>query len=153
MAAATTFVVVDASLAVMWVLNETYSVRALARAAEWVRHGVELTAPCFMLTEATNAIYKRIARGQLTLQAAQTALDVLLAFDVRLDEMPDLHRRAMTLVSQLGRPSTYDAHYLALADMNNCEMWTGDERLYNAVRAQVSWVRWIGSYQPVGQGT
>lgn len=40
----------------------------------------------------------------------------------------------------------HDAHYLALAQTLDCEFWTADERLYNAVRDQLPWVRWLGLY-------
>ena len=31
-----------------------------------------------------------------------------------------------------------------LAEMLACPFWTADERLYNAVKEQLSWVRWLG---------
>jgi hypothetical protein len=39
-----------------------------------------------------------------------------------------------------------DARYLALAERESCEYWTADERLWNSVRAQLGWVRWLGEY-------
>jgi predicted nucleic acid-binding protein len=50
----------------------------------------------------------------------------------------------MMLAHENKRPSTYDCHYLALAERYECELWTGDERLYNAVGAKLPWVKWIG---------
>ena len=143
-------VVVDASLASMWVLREPHSALALALAAEWARAGVEAIAPCFMVAEVTSALYKRVRRGELALEDARRALDVVLGFGVRLDEEPELHRRALVLAHRLDRPTPYDAHCLALAELRGWELWTGDERLYNAVRAALPWVRWVGAYTPSG---
>ena len=28
----------------------------------------------------------------------------------------------------------------------SCEFWTADERLFNAVRSQLTWVKWIGNF-------
>jgi predicted nucleic acid-binding protein len=39
-----------------------------------------------------------------------------------------------------------DAHYLALAEQQNCEYWTADTRLWNTVRGKLSWIRWLGDY-------
>jgi predicted nucleic acid-binding protein len=48
------------------------------------------------------------------------------------------------LAQQFGRPRAYDTAYLALAQINQCEFWTADEKLYNSVKEKVSWVHWIG---------
>jgi predicted nucleic acid-binding protein len=57
----------------------------------------------------------------------------------------DAHRDALRLARRLGLRSTYDAHYLALADDLDCEFWTADERLYNAVRERFPLIRWLGA--------
>ena len=49
-----------------------------------------------------------------------------------------------SLTTRFNHPAAYDAHYLALAEMMDCEFWTADERLFNAVRDELSWVRWLG---------
>jgi hypothetical protein len=41
---------------------------------------------------------------------------------------------------------------VALAERDGVELWTGDERLYNALHAQYPSVRWIADYQPRGAG-
>jgi predicted nucleic acid-binding protein len=41
----------------------------------------------------------------------------------------------------------YDCLYVALAERDGIELWTGDERLYNALHAQHPFVRWIADYQ------
>ena len=143
-------VVVDASLAAAWVLREPYSGLALALADDWASAGVETIAPGLMFTEVTSAIYKRVRRGELSLDDAREALDVALAFGVRLEHELDLHRKALVLAHRLNRPTPYDAHYLALAELRGCELWTADERLYNAVRFEFPWVRWIGEHTAAG---
>ncbi len=144
--------VVDASVVAMWVLPEPHSPRALALAADWARADVQAIAPCFMMAEVASALYKRVRRGELDIIQAQEAMDVVQGFGVRLEEKPELHRRALELANRLDRPTPYDAHYLALAELHGCEAWTGDERLYNAVRPQLSWVRWIGEYHRPAAG-
>ncbi len=65
---------------------------------------------------------------------------------VQLMQPPGLHRRAWELARHFGRPAAYDAHYLALAEMKGCPLWTADKRLFNAVRAELDWVHWLGNY-------
>jgi predicted nucleic acid-binding protein len=137
-------VVVDASLAATWAMPERYSQHALRLAERWARRGTRLLAPCLLLPEVTNALYKRIVRGEVDLDTAQAALAIVLGFGIEIREEPGLQSQAMTLAQQLRRPSTYDCQYLALAEYHGCEFWTGDQRFYNAVKRTFPRVKWIG---------
>jgi predicted nucleic acid-binding protein len=137
-------VVIDASLAVMWGVPENYSVQALLLAENWGEKGISLLAPCLLMTEVTNALYKRIIRKEMDLTRALNALEVILAFGIEIQEEAGLHALAMELSLKLGHPATYDAHYLALALMQDCSIWTGDRRFYNAARKLFPQVHWVG---------
>ncbi len=54
--------------------------------------------------------------------------------------------RAIELAEQYSLPATYDAHYLALAERNQCEYWTADTRLWNAIAGKLNWVYLLGDY-------
>lgn len=142
--------VIDASLAAMWGIPEFLTDRALALTDSWALDGTQPIAPFLILAEVTNAIYKRIARGELDLSTALEALDVVLGFGIELREEPRLHSMAMELSYQLKRPNTYDCQYLALAEIHHCPLWTGDERFYNSTRKTFPNVRWIGNYSTSG---
>jgi hypothetical protein len=43
---------------------------------------------------------------------------------------------------RLKRAAAYDSYYLALAESLNCDLWTTDSRLVNAVKLR--WVRLVG---------
>jgi len=143
-------VVVDTSIAVKWVVTEPDTPVALALVAEWNRNGVDLVAPALFASEITNVLYKRVRKGELTVAEAGVRLRQVFLAVPALDFSPDpavnlaLSMRALELARQHGLPATYDAHYLALAEREGCEYWTADERLWNAVRAPLPWVRWLG---------
>lgn len=139
-------VVIDASLAAMWAVPELYTSQALALANQWAQEDTYLIAPCLMLTEVTNALYKRIVREEIDLTTAIAALHVVMEFGIEIREEPGLHSRAIELAHQLKRPTTYDCHYLALAEIHHCDLWTGDERFYNSVRKAFHRVKWIGHF-------
>lgn len=145
-------VVIDASLAAMWSVPEVYSDQALTLANQWAEENTRLIAPCLMLTEVTNAFYKRVVRREMDLATGIEALHVVLEFGIEIREEPGLHSRAMELSHQLKRPTTYDCHYLALAEIHNCELWTGDERFYNSVKETMHQVKWISNYAPPSRG-
>lgn len=140
-------VVVDASLAATWAVPERFSERALALADRWARAGTRLLAPCLLLPEVTNALYKGVLRGESDIRTAQAGLRIILGFAIDILEGPGLQARAMALAHQLGRPTTYDCQYLALAEHYHCELWTADERFYNAARNVFLWMRWIGNFR------
>jgi predicted nucleic acid-binding protein len=52
----------------------------------------------------------------------------------------------MDLAPELEQDAVYNAHYLALAEALNCELWTADERFYRAASSGHTQVRWIGSF-------
>ena len=53
-----------------------------------------------------------------------------------------------SVIIRYNRPRAYDAAYLALAELRGCEFWTTDERLYNAVSHDLTWVKWVGTFSP-----
>ncbi len=139
-------VVVDASLAAMWAIPERQSPHALALAERWARGATRLLAPCLLLAEVTNALYRRVVRKEIPIDTAQAALNVIFGFEIEIREEPGLQIRAMELAHELKRPTTYDCQYLALAEHYRCELWTGDQRLHAAVAGALPWVKWIGQY-------
>lgn len=145
-------VVVDTSVALKWVLDEPDSGVALALLAEWSGANKTVFAPPLITYEAANALYQRVRKGQMSLDRAKAALaQALLVVEImapRSRQDLALSLRAMELAHQFSLPATYDPHYLALAEREGCEYWTADERLWNAVKGKLAWVRWLGDYQP-----
>jgi predicted nucleic acid-binding protein len=141
-------VVVDASVVAKWVLDEPYSEEAVALLRAWISQEMRLLAPAWMTTEVTSILYKRMRKGDITIEAARASLASLLLTDITFDYDSTLSVRALDLAYQHGLSAPYDAHYLALAEREACELWTADERLWNAVKGKLAWVRWIGDYRP-----
>lgn len=141
-------VCVDPSLALKLVLEEDYSDRAHALWACWVAADIEVMAPCHLGFEVTSVIRNHVSRGEISPQAGRAAFEAILAQGIRLIHPDVLLERAWELAEQFGRPTAYDACYLALADMAGCELWTADRRLYHAVRDALPWVKWLGDYEP-----
>ena len=58
----------------------------------------------------------------------------------------NLYDRALQIADQFNLGAVYDAHYLALAQLLGCDLWTADQRLINTVSGKLPFVRWIGDY-------
>lgn len=143
--------VVDASLALKWVLEESYSAEARDLLDNWRRNARELLAPTLFPYEVANVLVKRIRRRELTLDQAKDRLVFLGNSGPAVLSREEIHRRALELAEQFGFSAAYDAHYLALAENLDCEFWTADERLWNSVRRKVTRVRWIGEWSNRGR--
>lgn len=137
-------VVVDASLAVKWLVREVYTEQAFTLARSWVGAGVRPIAPYLMPVEVANALYHKAAQHQLSWEVAIQLLDGLIGAGIQLQEPIGLHPRAVQLAGSLQQGVVYDAHYLALAEMLDCEMWTADERFYRAANSQFPRIHWLG---------
>ena len=139
-------VVVDASLAFKWLVKEIYTAEANYLGRLWNSQGTRIAAPYLMPVEVTNALHQRVARGDLTLHAATQRMESLLSSGLELHQPSHLYSRALELTSQLRQGATYDAHYLALAETLDCELWTADEEFFQAASAPSCSVRWIGEH-------
>ena len=140
------FVVVDASVAFKWLVEEEHSDRATALARLWDDEGGQLASPSLMPFEVANALHRRVTRGELALSVAAGLIQDLMSLGVVLHDTSNLHRRALELASQLQQGAVYDAHYLALAESLGCELWTADQRFHRTVGQDVDNVRWIGEF-------
>lgn len=125
--------VVDASVAVKWLIREVLSAEALELLQSWANQQMAPLAPYLLPVEVANALFRRATAGHVGFEEALQLSDSLTEARVRLVEPAGLHRRAMDLARTLHQAAAYDCHYLALAEIVDCEMWTADDRFHRAV--------------------
>ena len=139
-------VVVDASVAVKWLVREKDTDKALAILRAWNDEEVTPVAPHLLPFEVANALHRMVIRGQLSVGDSARMILRLHGSRLELHHTADLHSRALELATELRQGAVYDAHYLALALEFGCELWTSDQRLYRAVSALVPNVHWLGEF-------
>lgn len=141
-------VVIDASVAVKAVLPNPLQNHCLALIQTFVE--VQPAAPALWAYETTSAIAKSVYFGAITEKEAQQALEELDDLSVHLfvaDAEQNL--AAFTWTIQLKRASVYDSYYLVLAQTLECDFWTADKRLFNALQdIRPGWVHWIEEMVP-----
>ena len=122
--------VVDASVAVKWLVEEDHS----DEATSLIDSGSRLVAPALLFAEATNALWAIHQRGEMSADDMAEAVDTLRAAPVALPTpMPDLAPAASRLGADLGHP-VYDCFYLALAIQTQYPVVTADKRFHDKVR-------------------
>jgi predicted nucleic acid-binding protein len=122
----TTALVVDASVAIKWVLHEP------DRDLAYDLLNGPLLAPDLMLIECANALRSRVARGGVAAEDAQPAFAAVREAPVRLSPAADLLTDALALGMALRHP-VYDCVYLALALNSGSRVVTADRRFGDAV--------------------
>jgi predicted nucleic acid-binding protein len=134
-------VVVDASVALKWVLNEPGAEAADALLEQ------ELVAPALWLIEAANALWRRALRGEISAEEARERLAELYSAPVTTTAIESDLEAATGLALALGHP-VYDCLYLALAIRENTHVVTADQRFVAAVDrspAHAGAVRMLGA--------
>jgi predicted nucleic acid-binding protein len=148
MADALTRLVVDCSVVVKWKIpTEDHAAAAEALFGDWEHQVVDVLVPKHFPSEVISAFLRASRRGRLTMDEAREAIRDLLALPFVLCGVTALADRAFAIAHQ-HQQRAYDCLYVALAEGEGSELWTGDERLYNALHAQHPLVRWIADYQP-----
>lgn len=115
--------VIDASIAIKWVVEESGTQDALA-----VLKGAAIKAPDLLLPECANILWKKVERKELLQDEAMMAARLILQVDMELFTSRGLLEDATRLSLELNHPA-YDCIYLALAMQNGWPFITADRRL------------------------
>lgn len=120
--------VVDASVAAKWLVQEEHTELALRLLSP--QH--DLHAPDFFLLEMDNIICKWLRRGLVDVPLADEMRTALRTMAIGLHPLVQSLNAAYHVAADSGS-SVYDALYVALAVSLDAQVATADRRLYEAV--------------------
>jgi predicted nucleic acid-binding protein len=123
-------IIVDASVAVKWVVSESGSDQAAA-----LLNQDRLGAPTLWLSEASNALWAKVMRQQLTAEEARGQAAELADAPVVPIGLPGLLPVAMRLALELQHP-IYDCIYLSAAMQRDTHVVTADRRFFEKATGQ-----------------
>jgi predicted nucleic acid-binding protein len=135
--------IVDASVILSAFFPDEDQAQAQALIRDHVVGRVALVAPSLLLYEVTNAVVQARRRGRISDEQVEKILSSFEGLGIAL--RPVTWQQILPLALRFDR-SAYDAAYLALAEMAELRLFTGDRRLYNAIHEHLDWVQWIGDY-------
>jgi predicted nucleic acid-binding protein len=138
--------VVDASVAVKWILPEPEHEQADAILRAYQDEKLDLLAPYLLVSEVANVLWKRLRRGELSAGAASRCFEQLLRNCPLLVDSPAVSLAALELAAAHGR-TVYDCLYLAWALEQRCDLVTADERFFRAVHPAFRCVRLLAEVQ------
>jgi predicted nucleic acid-binding protein len=138
-------IVVDASIAVKWVLDEPWSAEAQQLRHQWRQERRLLVVPSLFVYEISNVLYQRVRRGTLTADEAEIGRGALLSIRFQVVHPSSRWvRRAWDLATTQGHPATYDLFYVVAAEQVGGQLWTADRVLWERTREDCPWVYWLG---------
>jgi predicted nucleic acid-binding protein len=114
--------VIDASIAVKWVVDEDGTPEALA-----LRQRAKLIAPELLVAECANILWKKVQRDELLKEEALLAARLLQGAEIELLPMRSLFETATRISIEINHPA-FDCIYLALAANSKSQFVTADER-------------------------
>jgi predicted nucleic acid-binding protein len=120
--------VIDASVAMKWLIPETLSEEAV----RLLEAGEELIAPEMLMIEAANVLWRKAVQRELTAAEADRALALLGESGIDLRPVHPLAGRALELARTLSHP-VYDCVYLSLAERERATLVSADSRFLAAV--------------------
>jgi len=120
--------VVDASVAVKWLVEEEESERAFA-----LLRRERLVAPELVVAEVGNVLWRHFQVGRLGREQCLEGGAALLECLDEIYPLSALARRATEVAMELSHP-LYDCFYLVLAEELKTEVVTADRRLAEKVR-------------------
>lgn len=130
-------------MALRRVLKDEKESRADALLHKWASSLTDIIVPPLFLSEITNALYLSVKRKRLNADEARLALQTILRVGVQVVEPIDLYDRSLELATCYGTTNAYDTIYMALAEIEICELWTADERLAKGLKPVPPWLRVI----------
>jgi predicted nucleic acid-binding protein len=148
-------IVVDSNVVVKLLLDEPDSDLAARLIADALNAGDEIVAPALLPIEVSNVVRQRVRAGALTAQQAMRRMVGFNGLPISIAagsdfELRSLTLRALSLANEFDMAASYDAHYVALAEMYGCDLWTADDRMVNLLWTHLPFVRALADFVPAG---
>lgn len=124
--------VVDASIAIKWVVEEEGTETAVN-----LRSRFRFAAPELLIPECANILWKKVARSELSRDEAVLAARLLERSGIDFLPMTGLLEQATSLAIELSHPA-YDCAYLTAARGTGTRFVTADARLLRIVAERAS---------------
>ncbi|MFN8559935.1 MAG: type II toxin-antitoxin system VapC family toxin [Dehalococcoidia bacterium] len=137
-------VVVDATLAIKWALDEPDSAAARTLLAEWSAGATQPVAPPVLAYDLANVLFQQVRRGMFTLDDAERLLSDLLDLVVIVPFEREDVVEALRIADQQLQRTAYDSQYAALAQRLGCDYWTADDEFYAVIVAAMPFAHRLG---------
>lgn len=143
-------VVIDASVALRWVLPERDAEPALQLRDRIRASGTPAHVPDLFWTETANVLWRLTLSPERRLDPgeARELLEALRTAPLSTVPVGPLAGRALEIACESGA-TVYDATYVAVAEVRGASLWTADERLVRTMTG-TEWEALLAPLEPHG---
>ncbi|HEU0073030.1 MAG TPA: type II toxin-antitoxin system VapC family toxin [Dehalococcoidia bacterium] len=136
---------VDASPVLAFLLpDEVFTRETTALFGEWRETQESMIAPALLLFKVLSGLRLAAYASRIDVDQADQTYATFRQMPIRISHVDSLTDRCWGLGKLLNPPRRYDASYLALADIEDCEVWTADRRFVRFVAGRSPRLRWVG---------
>jgi predicted nucleic acid-binding protein len=135
--------VLDASVGLKWVLNESDSDKARALRHQFRAALREFVAPNLFAVECAHALTK--GERKRTIVNPQDLYDEVMLDSPRLRPSVPLMVRAIE-IARKARIAVYDCVYVALAEQEGCDLITADRKVINALQKDFPFITDLATF-------
>lgn len=145
-----TFIIDTSVILAFYLPQESYKEQALRLLKDYIMGKRNLVISSLTWYEVLNAIscLLRGLKGKVTisLEQAREIITAINLLDLEKKDIYGIEDRILELTKKYSL-SAYDASYLAIAEKFNLYLITGDERFYNSVKKDFSFIKFIKDWQ------
>lgn len=113
----------------MLVIDANVAIAACARSSGFEELPGDLIGPPLLWSEARSTLHLQATKGEIATERAEHLHERLLAAPIKRLDPPSLGEETWRIANELGWGRTYDAEYVAMAKLHNCQLVTLDNRL------------------------
>lgn len=125
-------IIIDASVAAKWLLDDEESVYANKIKDEFIDNKVSIQVPIVIYSEVNNLLKSAILSQRINVIKALKVYQSFLDLDFTTFYSKELFISTLNIALNLGI-SSYDASYVALAEYLKIPLFTADEKLVKKV--------------------
>lgn len=143
-------IVLDASAVIPLMIPHPLTPQAEQSIRQWKVRNDKLISPCLMPVELASVLRHLVYLGKLDTEKAVLASRLVMQLGIHfVCPTPESLEASLRWAERLGQSKAYDAHYVAVSEVEVAEFWSADRRLINNLQSQgVEWAHWLGEIAP-----
>jgi predicted nucleic acid-binding protein len=136
---------VDASLVLAFLLpEEDFTVQASSLFARWRETQETMIAPALLAFEVLSSIRLAVYSSRIDADTGDGSFAVFRQMPIEIRNPEGLWDRCWDIGKAMNTPRLYDASYLALGDIEGCDVWSADRRFVRFEGERSPRLRWVG---------
>ena len=137
---------VDASVVIKWLVNEENSRIALNLLEVIQNNKITCYAPSLIDYEVGTTLRLKVHRGLLKPRDMYAALEFYKNLPLLMLHVTDLCFKSIPVAESLEQPTIYDIGYLLVAQQQNADLVTADNKFYLSARSIYPFVHNLSQY-------